>query len=95
MLPQIFVKPLQGKTITMSIDLNITTNDFKKQVFKQLNMKPNPFYRFSSSGKYLNDGYTLHDLNVVNSSTIQITSPLVDLRFSKKCLPGNESLLED
>lgn len=95
MLSQIFVKTLQSKTITLEVDLNMTTNDFKKLVFKKLGEKPFPHCRFVFAGKHLNDGYTLHDLNIMNECTVHMTVPLCDSTFKKKCLPGNESLLDE
>jgi ubiquitin C len=95
MLPQIFVKTLKNNTITLEVNLNMTTNDFKKLVFKKLGEKPYPHCRFVFTGKHLNDGYTLNDFNIKNECTIHMTVPLCDSTFNKKCLPGNESLLDE
>ena len=93
---QIFVKTLNGSTITLSVDLNMTTDDFKKLVFKVINVDPIPICRFSYSGKYLNDGYTLKDLNIGEACTVLMSVPFINTRDSlTKCLPGNESLLFD
>jgi hypothetical protein len=91
---QIFVKTLNGSTITLSVDLNMTTDDFKKLVFKIINVDPIPICRFSYSGKYLNDGHTLSDLNISEACTVLMSVPFISA--DKKitgCLDGNESLL--
>ena len=91
---QIFVKTLNGSTITLSVDLNMTTNDFKKLVFKVINVDPIPICRFSFSGKYLNDGFTLKDLNISETSTVLMSVPFLSANSKLAgCLDGNESLL--
>jgi hypothetical protein len=95
MLPQVFVKTLKNNTITLEVNLNMTTNEFKRLVFKKLGEKPYPHCRFVFAGKHLNDGYTLNDLNIQNECTIHMTVPLCDSTFKKRCLSGNESLLDD
>lgn len=68
---QIFIKTLQGRTITLDVDPNDTIQSLKQKIESKENI-PVQEQRLIYSGKQLNDTFTLSDYNVQDQSTLHL-----------------------
>ncbi|KAJ3428750.1 UBIQUITIN-40S ribosomal protein S31 [Anaeramoeba flamelloides] len=69
---QIFVKTLNGKTITIEIDRNDTVRDLKAKVHLKEDTPPK-YQNLIFAGKSLEDSYPLSFYNIQTESTIHLT----------------------
>ena len=68
---QIFVKDLDGTTLTFNVTSATTTEELKSLIFDKKNY-PIIQQRIVYSGKELIDGQTLEDKNISNQSTLHM-----------------------
>ena len=69
---QIFVKTINGKTITIDIEKNLTVLELKKKIFNKEGL-PIRLQMLSFSSKTLGiDSKTLEDYNINKESTIHL-----------------------
>lgn len=72
---QLFVKTLQGQTITADVEANDTISDLKRKITEKENL-PATEQRIIYSGKQLDDDRTFADYNISDSATLHLLARL-------------------
>jgi hypothetical protein len=70
-MKQVFVKTLDGKTITLNVEGNDSIHNIKKKI-EAKQFIPTDQQRLVFSGKELNDDSSLGDYNIQGDSTIHL-----------------------
>nr|XP_008192237.1 PREDICTED: ubiquitin [Tribolium castaneum] len=72
---QIFVKTLNGETITLEVDPSETIENLKAKIQDQQGVPPN-LQRLIFAGQQLEDGFTLSDYNIQDESIVRFVLKL-------------------